>query len=96
MCSNAFSAFKALMIGCPVQYSLHLRVRGPYLSHANVALCILHASRAQVVRFWLQHLVKLVGGYPAVALAPGCWRALVRAAAAMLSQVPAAPQCAPP
>ena len=40
-----------------------------------------------MVRFWLQHLVKLVGGYPAAALAPGCWARLMPAAARMLGQL---------
>ena len=56
----------------------------------------MNVIRAQVVRFWLQHLVRLVGGYPAVALARGAWAALVGAAAAMLSQTSAAARCVPP
>ncbi len=48
----------------------------------------------QVVRFWLQHLAKLVGGYPAAALARGRWAVLTRAAAGMLSQLPAGARCA--
>jgi len=55
---------------------------------------ILLRSVPQVVRFWLQHLAKLVGGYPAAALARGRWAALTRAAAGMLTRLPASARCA--
>lgn len=48
-----------------------------------------------MVRFWLQHLVKLVGGYPAAALAPGCWARLMPAAARMLGQLAGAARSVP-
>lgn len=46
-----------------------------------------------MVRFWLQHLVKLVGAYPAAALARGSWAALARGAACMLGQLSADMRC---
>lgn len=98
-CLRAYltSAFSAAMHARPDQTCEGSTCIVPRVEGGTYSNGVLHVEIVlrQVVRFWLQHLVRLVSGYPAVALARGAWAALVGAAAAMLSQTSAAARCAP-